>query len=67
MPDPPLELSAPPQLRKGQRISLTSHAPEPLGVILIASNDTVLFRQPPDGASLEAETTRITHVPRLRR
>ncbi|HEY0370356.1 MAG TPA: hypothetical protein VGD79_00030, partial [Thermoanaerobaculia bacterium] len=63
MDHPPLTLSAGPQLRKGQRVSVTSDATEPLGVILIASNDTILFRQPPDGASLEAETTRVTHVP----
>jgi len=66
MPNPPLTISAPPQLRKGQRVSVISHAAEPLGVILIASDDAVLFRQPPAGASLEAETTRVTHVPRFR-
>ncbi len=67
IPHPPLTFSAPPQLRKGQRLSVISHATEPLGVILIPSNDTVLFRQPPAGASLEAETTRVTHAPRFRR
>jgi hypothetical protein len=63
MERPPLTFSAGPRLRKGQRVSVTSHGTEPLGVILLSSNDTVLFRQPPDGASLEAETTRVTHVP----
>jgi hypothetical protein len=61
----PLAVSAGPQLRKGQRITVTSHASEPLGIIMIASDDRVLFRQPPAGASLEAETTRVTHVPDL--
>lgn len=63
MERPPLTFSAGPRLRKGQRVSATSHGTEPLGVILLPSSDTVLFRQPPDGASLEAETTRVTHVP----
>jgi hypothetical protein len=53
-------------LRKGQHVSVTSRAGEPLGVILIAGNDYALFKQPPPGVTLEAETTRITHVPRLR-
>lgn len=65
MPDPPVRISAGPSLRKGQRVTLTSDASVPLGVILLSSGDTVLFRQPPDGASLEAETTRVTHVPDL--
>jgi hypothetical protein len=60
---PPLTFSAGPTLRKGQLVSVTSHGTEPLGVILLSSNDWVLFRQPPEGASLEAETTRVTHVP----
>ncbi len=63
MERPPLTFSAGPRLRKGQRVSVTSHGTEPLGVILLPSNDTVLFRQPSEGASLEAETTRMTHVP----
>jgi hypothetical protein len=61
----PLSVSAGPVLRKGARVTVTSHASEPLGVILIAGDDRVLFRQPPAGASLEAETTRVTHVPNL--
>lgn len=63
MERPPLTFSAGPVLRKGQRVSVTSQATEPLGVILLPSDDTLLFRQPPEGASLEAETTRVTHVP----
>jgi hypothetical protein len=61
----PLSVSAGPALRKGERVTVTSRASEPLGVILIAGDDRVLFRQPPSGASLEAETTRVTHVPNL--
>lgn len=65
-PHPPLTFSAGPVLRKGQRVSVVSHATRTMGVILMASDDRVLFRQPPEGASLEAETTRVTHVPRFR-
>ncbi len=61
----PLSISAGPSLKKGQQVVVTSHANEPLGIIMIAGNDRVLFRQPPNGASLEAETTRVTHVPNL--
>ncbi|HVG22555.1 MAG TPA: hypothetical protein VND45_00240 [Thermoanaerobaculia bacterium] len=52
-------------LKKGQRISVTSHADVPLGVIMFAGDDRVLFRQPPPGVSLEAEATRVTHIPDL--
>ena len=65
MPNPPLRFTGGPMLFKGQHLSVFSHATEPLGVILLPSNDTVLFKQPPAGASLEAETTRVTHVPDL--
>jgi hypothetical protein len=62
---PPVRISAGPFLRKGQRVTLTSYGSEPLGIILLPGDDTVLFRQPAGGATLEAETTRITHVPKL--
>jgi len=65
MANPPVAISGGPRLRKGQPLSLTSHASEPLGVIMIAGEDRVLFRQPPEGVSLEAESTRVTHVPKL--
>jgi hypothetical protein len=58
MPNPPITIS-----REGERVTATSHGSEPLGVILLSSDDRVLFRQPPEGVSLEAETTRVTHVP----
>ena len=50
-------------LTKGQRIRVISHATEPLGIILLPGSDTILFRQPPPGATLEAQTTRVTHIP----
>lgn len=50
-------------LRRGQRVAIASAASEPLGVILLGSDDRRVFRQPPSGATLEAETTRVTHVP----
>lgn len=52
-------------LRKGQRLRVESHAAVPLGVILLPGPDTVLFRVPPGDASLEAATTRVTHVPHI--
>lgn len=66
MERPPLTFSSGPHLRKGQRVTVTSHGSEPLGVILLSSQDLVLFRQPPEGVTLEAETTRVTHVPSFR-
>ena len=65
LPHPPLRISAGPLLKKGQRITVTSFATEPLGIILLSGEDTILFRQPPEGATLEAEATRVTHVPNL--
>lgn len=53
------------RLRKGQQLTATNPSNEEVAVILLATNDRVLFRQPPPGATLEAETTRVTHVPRL--
>jgi hypothetical protein len=50
-------------LRKHQRVAVANQGPEPLGLILLPGDDTVLFRQPPSGATLEAATTRVTHVP----
>ena len=52
-------------LRKGQRVRVLSSTTQELGVILLPGNDTVLFRQPPPGASLEAVSTRVTHIPDL--
>lgn len=52
-------------LRKGQRIAAVNTTGADLGVVLLAGRDRVLFRQPPPGVSLEAEATRVTHVPRM--
>ena len=52
-------------LRKGQRVAIQNTSAEVLGVILLSGNDRILFRQPPGGATLEAASTRVTHVPRL--
>jgi hypothetical protein len=51
------------RLHKGQRVAVVSVSSEDLAVILLPTADRVLFRQPPPGVSLEAETTRVTHVP----
>lgn len=66
---PALEWSIDPllPLKKGQRIAVTNRGRVPLGIILLPGDDTILFRQPPPGATLEAPTTRVTHVPRFSR
>jgi hypothetical protein len=53
------------RLRKGQRLSAFNPTNEPLAVILMPTDDRILFRQPPPGVTLEGETTRITHIPQL--
>lgn len=69
LPEPgagPVTFDADPsRLRKGQRLTATNTSGEQLAVFVLPSNDRMLFRQPPPGATLEAETTRVTHVPRL--
>lgn len=52
-------------LKKGQVVTLINTGPSEVAVILLATDDRVLFRQPPPGATLEGERTRVTHVPRL--
>lgn len=51
------------RLRKGDRVSAWNPTDQDVAVILLATDDRVLFRQPPAGATLEGETTRVTHVP----
>lgn len=51
--------------RDGRRVTAFNPTNEDHAVILLSTNDRVLFRQPPPGATLEGETTRVTHVPRL--
>lgn len=52
-------------LRKGQRLRVMNRGSQPLGVILLSGSDTILFRQPQPGASLEAASARVTHVPQI--
>ena len=52
-------------LRRGERLTAVNPTTHDIGVILIPTDDRVLFRQPPPGATLEAESTRVTHVPDL--
>jgi hypothetical protein len=52
-------------LRKGQRVTAYNPTNADFGVILMSTDDRVIFRQPPPGATLEAETTRVTHVPQF--
>ena len=52
-------------LSAGQRIVATNTSEREVAVILMSTDDRLLFRQPADGATLEGETTRVTHVPRL--
>ncbi|HVR37759.1 MAG TPA: hypothetical protein VMU84_01590 [Thermoanaerobaculia bacterium] len=61
----PAHVNAVTRFRKGQHIGVISNATQPLGIILLSGNDRVLFRQPPRGVTLEAETPRITHIPHL--
>jgi hypothetical protein len=63
----PVRFSAPLRsLKKGQRLAALNTADREVAVILLPTNDRVLFRQPSGGATLEGETTRVTHVPRFR-
>jgi hypothetical protein len=52
-------------LRRGQRLRAEHRGAEPFGLILYAGADRVLFRQPPPGITLDGETARITHIPRI--
>jgi hypothetical protein len=69
LPNPgagPIVFDADPMhLKKGQRFTATNPSNEELAVFVLSTDDRLLLRQPPPGATLEAETTRITHVPRF--
>lgn len=52
-------------LRKHQLVEARNRSGRTMAVILLSGNDTQLFRQPPAGATLEAATTRVTHVPQF--
>ncbi|HYC59586.1 MAG TPA: hypothetical protein VEK79_08465 [Thermoanaerobaculia bacterium] len=51
--------------RNGRLVAAFNPTNDEYAVILLSTNDRVLFKQPPPGATLEGETTRVTHVPRL--
>ncbi len=53
-------------LEPKQRIVATNTSDREVAVFLMTTDDRVLFRQPEHGATLEGETTRVTHVPRFR-
>jgi hypothetical protein len=62
----PVQFSAPlTGLRQGTRVVATNTSDRELAVILLPTDDRMLFRQPEGGATLEGETTRVTHVPRF--
>ena len=69
LPEPgagPVQFSAPlAGLRQGTRLVATNTSDREVAVILLPTDDRLLFRQPEGGATLEGETTRVTHVPRL--
>ncbi|HYC90154.1 MAG TPA: hypothetical protein VEO54_13145 [Thermoanaerobaculia bacterium] len=61
----PTTMNASVALREGQHVRAVNRGRETLGVILLPGDDRVLFRQPPPGATLEAASTRVTHIPKL--
>ena len=52
-------------LRKGQKVVASNRGQTPLAVFLLSGRDAVIFRQPPPGVTLEASSTRVTHIPRI--
>ncbi|MDQ3281268.1 MAG: hypothetical protein M3Q69_07625 [Acidobacteriota bacterium] len=50
-------------LRFEQRVVATNTSDRELAVFLIPSDERILFREPPGGATLEGESTRVTHIP----
>lgn len=50
-------------LRKGDRLTMVSTEPLPIGVFLIPGEESLWFRQPPEGVTLDGELPRVTHVP----
>jgi hypothetical protein len=53
-------------LRRGQRLAALNTSDREVALILLPTDDRVVFREPAGGATLEGETTRVTHVPRFR-
>ena len=59
--------SRPLELRHGQRLRASSATAEPLGVFIVAGDETALFRQPPLDVTIDAEGPRSWHWPVLQR
>lgn len=53
------------ELRRGQRISITSRERRPIGVMIVPASRDVLFRQPPPGVDLDSAVPPRWHVPHL--
>ncbi|HEY8133380.1 MAG TPA: hypothetical protein VII12_16010 [Thermoanaerobaculia bacterium] len=53
------------ELRRGQRLRVTSSAGGPFGVMIVPSGVVTLFQQPPHGVTLDAAAPPVTHVPKL--
>ncbi|HEX6178924.1 MAG TPA: hypothetical protein VF057_11240 [Thermoanaerobaculia bacterium] len=51
-------------LQRGQRLRVINGGAT-RAFIVMPGNETLLLRQPPPGVSLEADATRMTHVPRI--
>ncbi len=54
------------QLHKHDVLTMVSMTPERIGVFLIPGNESLWFRQPPPGVTLDSEGPRVTHVPDFR-
>jgi len=52
-------------LKKGQKLTATWVGTGPAGVLLLPGSDTLWFRNPPRGVTLEAAYPRVTHWPDL--
>jgi hypothetical protein len=53
------------RLEKGQRLTAVNAGGMAVAIILTPSHDRQFFRQPPPGATLEGERTRVTHIPSI--
>jgi hypothetical protein len=51
-------------LKQGDRLRAQSLDDSALGVFLVRGDDTMWFRQPPRGVTLDSEAGRVTHIPR---
>ncbi len=53
-------------LHKHDVVTLVSMTPERVGVFLIPGTESLWFRQPPPGVTLDSEAPRVTHIPDFR-